>query len=186
MDSGKGVKAGVMAGWRWDGATGRAIRPAGRAAAAGLALATLMGVSGPAEAACPRPPGGDALLSRLHASIDAERRRAGLPGLRGTAALNRAAQAHACDNARRARMSHSGSDGSNPGDRIRRVGYRLSAANENLAVGFTDPGAVVSAWMRSPSHRRNVVASNVTELGIGLARGADGRLHWVMKAATPR
>ena len=149
----------------------------------GVPWALLIGLSGPA-AACALPPRAEVLVARLHATLDAERRRVGLPGLRSAAALDRVAQAHACDNAARGRMSHVGSDGSRLGDRLRRSGYRLSTAIENLAQGFSDPAAVAAAWMGSPVHRRNVLAAQVAEVGIAVARGADGRLYWVMKAAS--
>jgi uncharacterized protein YkwD len=94
--------------------------------------------------------------------------------------LDRVAQHHACDNARHNRMSHTGSDGSQFGERIRRAGYSYRRANENVALGYNSPATVVAAWMRSPGHRQNVLDRGTQETGLGVAAGRDGRLHWVM------
>jgi uncharacterized protein YkwD len=50
----------------------------------------------------------------------------GQPRVRANAKLNEAAQLHSRGQARNDRMSHEGSDGSDPGTRIRRQGYRYS------------------------------------------------------------
>jgi uncharacterized protein YkwD len=38
--------------------------------------------------------------------------------------------------------------------------------------------------MASDGHRRNILSAN-TELGVGVAAGADGRLYWTQVFATP-
>lgn len=131
-------------------------------------------------AACVVPPGGDALRHEALVRINHERARAGLMALAPSPVLDGAAQRHACDNAAHNRMSHTGSDGSQFGERIRRAGYSYRRANENVALGFSDAAAVVSAWMRSPGHRQNVLDRGTQEIGLAVARGRDGRLHWVM------
>jgi uncharacterized protein YkwD len=40
--------------------------------------------------------------------------------------------------------------------RIRATGW-TKPAGENIAVGFTTPGVVMTAWMNSPEHRRNIL-----------------------------
>jgi uncharacterized protein YkwD len=34
--------------------------------------------------------------------------------------------------------------------------------------------------LHSSSHRQNLLEAKTTELGVGVALGRDGRLHWVM------
>ena len=150
-----------------------------------LAAVVLLGLAAPAVA-CVVPQGAEAAAARLLDGVNLARARAGLRGLRPASGLQRAAQAHACDNARTGRLTHTGSDGSAPADRIRRAGYRPALTSENVAVGYRTPAAVVDGWMGSRPHRRNILSARATEVGFGLARGADGRLHWVMKAAVPR
>ena len=47
----------------------------------------------------------------------------------------------------------------------------FAKAGENLAVNFYESHDVVDAWMRSPSHRENILNKDFTEIGIGTARG---------------
>jgi uncharacterized protein YkwD len=131
-------------------------------------------------AACAVPPGGEAQRHEALLRINHERGRAGLSALTRSPVLDLAAQRHACDNAAHNRMSHTGSDGSQFGERIRRAGYGYRRANENVALGYRDAASVVAAWMRSPGHRQNVLDRATQDMGVGVARGRDGRLHWVM------
>ncbi len=95
-------------------------------------------------------------------------------------ALANAAQAHACDNAENTRMSHSGSDGSTLPIRMKRAGYAYREAFENVAAGFFDAPSVMSGWMGSKGHRRNILARGAEDIGIGIAVGGDGQLYWTM------
>jgi uncharacterized protein YkwD len=61
----------------------------------------------------------------------------GLPPLAANAALATAAQAHSNDMANNNFFSHTGSDGSNPGQRISRAGYSWYTYGENIAAGYT-------------------------------------------------
>jgi hypothetical protein len=40
-----------------------------------------------------------------------------------------------------------------------------------LAVNFVDSEDVTDAWMKSPSHRANIVNYNFTEIGVAMAKG---------------
>ena len=148
-----------------------------------FALSALISLSAALPAAaCDAPANAAQLAHVLMLEINQERGRAGLPALRMSPQLTQAAQAHACDSARHNRMSHTGTDGSNFGQRIIRAGYNYRSATENVALGFPEPGQVLRAWMRSPGHRQNILARRPNELGLGVARGRDGRTHWVMKS----
>lgn len=148
-----------------------------------LALSAVLALAVAAPAmACQVPLNAGQLTHVLMLEINQERGRAGLPALRMSPQLSQAAQAHACDSAKANRMSHTGTDGSNFGQRIIRAGYNYRSATENVALGFPEPGQVVRAWMRSPGHRQNILARRPNELGLGVVRGRDGRTHWVMKS----
>jgi uncharacterized protein YkwD len=63
--------------------------------------------------------------------------------------------------------------------RIKRTNYLRGARGwtlgENLAWGTgsaATPARIVSAWMHSPGHRRNILDRRYREFGIGLALGA--------------
>lgn len=138
----------------------------------------------PVSARCPIPARSSADTQRMVSLVNAQRASHGLRALRTSGKLARAAQAHACDNAARASYSHYGSDGSDLGTRLRRVGYKLSTAAENTGLGFSDPAQLVSYWMNSPGHKANILNPNITELGLGLADGA--RPTWVLDFGRPR
>lgn len=61
----------------------------------------------------------------------------GLPPLTANAALTAAALAHSNDMATNNFFSHTGSDGSSPGQRISRAGYSYYTYGENIAAGYT-------------------------------------------------
>ena len=115
----------------------------------------------------------------LLAAINAERQRAGLGRLQADAALDAAAAAHAADLARCGQLSHSGCDGSELPDRLRRAGYIYTFAAENIALGPEDAAATLAAWLDSPPHRANLLRAEPTEVGIGRAL-QDGRPLWVL------
>lgn len=100
------------------------------------------------------------------------------PALRPDAALREAARRHSVAMGLAGTMSHQLSGEARFSKRITRAGYvdwRLVA--ENVASGFTSPKAVVRAWMRSPSHRANLLNCELRDLGVGVTR-QDGRLWW--------
>lgn len=101
--------------------------------------------------------------------------------------LAEAAQAHSDDQYQMNQMSHTGSDGSKPSDRLNRVGYSWMSVRENVASGyFRDVDHLAEAWMKSDGHCANMMASNVTELGIAATRQNNGNGFWTLKLAHPR
>ncbi|MCR9126178.1 MAG: CAP domain-containing protein [Rhodobacteraceae bacterium] len=142
-----------------------------------LLLATLAIVCGLPALACQSPPNAAALKSELAQGWNAQRRAAGLPALRISPTLSQVAQQQSCVNAARNTILHTGADGARLGPRLKRAGYRFRAANENVGK-FRAPGGAVNWWMNSAGHRANILSSKVRELGVGLARGSDGGLHW--------
>jgi len=149
-----------------------------------LAFATAL-VMPLAAGACDVPGNLSSVRAALIENINAQRAGKGMPALAPSAQLSEAAQKHACDNAGRNKMSHTGSDGSKFGTRIKRAGYRFGKANENVGYGFRDPGAMVKGWMGSDGHRRNILARGTRDIGVGMAVGSDGNRYWVMVTAGP-
>ena len=130
--------------------------------------------------ACTVPKNAGELVQQLLYRINQERRRAALPQFRLSSTLVRGAQIHACDNANHNRLSHIGTDGSSPGSRVLRVGYDFDLVTENVAIGYARSEHVLQAWLRSSMHRRNIFEPRTNDIGLAVARGRDGRLHWVM------
>lgn len=102
--------------------------------------------------------------------------------------LNAAAEGHSWDMAARGYAGHDGSDGSNSGQRITRVGYTWRAAGENVAAGQPDADAVVQAWLDSPGHCSTLMAPWFTETGIGFAEAPSKNppIYWTQVFAAPR
>ncbi len=108
-------------------------------------------------------------------AVNAERAAIGLPGLRATRRLSRGAERHSRDLLRNDRLAHVSSDGTPFARRIARVGsFRL--AGEVIAFVPQGPASrarsVVGMWMRSPSHRRQLLNGRFRIIGIGRTRGA--------------
>jgi Cysteine-rich secretory protein family len=101
--------------------------------------------------------------------------------------LSDAALGHVRDMAERGSASHTGSDGSDSGERITRAGYTWHASGENVAAGQADADAVVAAWLGSPGHCATLMAPYFTETGIAfaLAPGKDPGIYWTQVFAAP-
>ena len=93
--------------------------------------------------------------------------------------LTRAAQAHACEMAKRGVMTHEGANGSSVRDRVRATGYAWRFVAENVAYGYNSPPDVVSGWEGSRGHRRNMLSRDAEDIGVGVWE-AGGRLYWAM------
>lgn len=154
-----------------------------------IALAALL--SGPGcdqgeEIPLPRTPATDVSrasfdLLEAHNRLRKDR---GLPPLERNEALQRAAEAHAEDMARNTFMSHTGSDGSSPFKRIDRMGYKWTAAGENVAAGQQTVDAVMKTWLGDLGHRRNIMGG-YKHLGAAVRLSRGGYPYWVVDFGRP-
>jgi len=124
------------------------------------------------------------ILSGLVSAHNQERNAVGLPRLVENAELESAARRHARDMAAQGKMSHRGSDHSSPFQRMESEGYRFQRAAENIALGEFTLKSLMSAWMTSPPHRRNILGQ-YTEIGTAYATAEDGRTYWCVTFGTP-
>lgn len=67
--------------------------------------------------------------------------------------------------------AHFAPDGTTPWSFMRGNGYEYVYAGENLAKGFTDSATIVDAWMKSPSHRENLLSPKYNEIGFAILEG---------------
>ncbi|MCC5812402.1 MAG: CAP domain-containing protein [Ectothiorhodospiraceae bacterium] len=102
--------------------------------------------------------------------------------------LGEAAAAHSADMARHEFMSHRGTDGLMPGNRISNAGYTWRGWAENVAAGHSRVDAVMKGWIDSPGHCANIMRPDLVEIGLGLAenQAAEYRYYWTLKLAAPR
>ena len=104
---------------------------------------------------------------------DYARHQAGLPVLRASATLMRAARAKSADIVR-CGFSHSAC-GHPFSYRADRAGYRWTRFGENIAFGtgsLASARAIFSAWLRSSEHRANILDPAFRDIGFGSRRGA--------------
>ncbi|WP_309500542.1 CAP domain-containing protein [Streptomyces shenzhenensis] len=122
-------------------------------------------------------------VARVVELVNAERGKVGCSALTLNTTLSKVAQAHSEDMALHQNMSHSGSDGSSPGDRLTDAGYAWSAYGENVAYGYASPEQVMAGWMASPGHKANILNCAFKEIGVGLAQPDS---YWTQDFGTPR
>lgn len=79
--------------------------------------------------------------------------------------LESAALAHAADMSSKNYFSHTGADGSNPGQRISNAGYNWRAYGENIARGQSSEVTVMNDWIGSEGHCRTIMNPGFRELG---------------------
>jgi len=119
--------------------------------------------------------------------LNQDRIRQGLLPLDVDETLSRIARDHSSDMAQQGYISHDQPTG-NLQIRLNRAGYRYEAARENLASARTVTRAH-KALLKSPSHKRNMLATDVTRVGIGIVQypyPCDGYLYITEIFATPR
>lgn len=129
-----------------------------------------------------------ATLQRIVELINLRRREARLAPLTVHQTLAACAQQYSEVQAAQGGINHTGPDGSTPGQRLSRCGYRWKHYGENLAAGYVSAEEVVAAWMASPGHRRNILSAKVREIGLGHTYRANdpGQYYdyYVMEAGT--
>lgn len=80
--------------------------------------------------------------------------------------LEAAAQAHSTDMETRKYFAHRSPEGNNAGFRLDKAGYNWKAFGENIGMGFRNEDEVVAGWKQSPSHCKNMLNANFTEMGV--------------------
>ena len=105
------------------------------------------------------------------------RSKAGCPQLRLDATIARAARNHSAWMARTGTFSHVGGAGSSFVTRVKAAGYSAPLA-ENIAWGYRSGAEVVSAWMKSPGHRANILNCKARSVGVGAVYAANGTPYY--------
>jgi uncharacterized protein YkwD len=107
-----------------------------------------------------------------------ERDARGLPLLRESDKLRRAAQDHSGDMVAGGYFAHESQSGADMADRILGTGYARGegwSLGENIAWGtggLATAAEIQRAWMQSPGHKANILRRQFREIGIGIALGA--------------
>lgn len=116
--------------------------------------------------------------------LNADRRANGLPDLQVDSRLTNLAQNYAQDMINRNYFSHTNPEGQSPFDRMKQAGISYSYAGENIAMDQTVQAAEV-AFMNDSGHRANILSSNYTTVGIGVAYDKNGNVYVVQDFIKP-
>jgi uncharacterized protein YkwD len=119
--------------------------------------------------------------------INAYRKEKGLKPLKLNPELTAAAKNHSTDLAKWDRISHYGSDGSNPWDRVKRTGYKARLTAENVGTGQVDFNEVMKGWEASPGHNKNLLMSDADHMGIALVQDpkTEFKSFWTLVIGSP-
>jgi uncharacterized YkwD family protein len=96
-----------------------------------------------------------------------ERRKNGLTPLSADTSLSRVAQTKTNDMNSKHYFSHTSPTYGSPFDMMRDFGVTYKSAGENIAMGQTTAQQVVTSWMNSEGHRKNILSPNYTNIGVG-------------------
>lgn len=107
-----------------------------------------------------------------------ERAKHNLPALREDWELSRVARYKSMDMRDRNYFSHDSPTYGSPFTMMKNFGIHYTTASENIAAGQATAQQVVTAWMNSAGHRKNILDGNVTYIGVGYAKGGSKTHYW--------
>lgn len=110
-------------------------------------------------------------VEKLYSLTNQERTKYNLPPLIYNEKLAQAAEKKAQDMFKNDYWAHYSPDGETPWNFMLGSGYKYEYAGENLAKNFLFSENVVDAWMKSESHRENVLRREYEEIGFAIVNG---------------
>ena len=124
-------------------------------------------------------PGVDSSVSSFEKEVirlvNAERSKNGLKALKEDWELSRVARIKSQDMKDNNYFSHTSPVYGSLFEMMKNFGIAYRGAAENIAKGQSTPQAVVNAWMNSSGHRKNILNSSYTHIGVGYV--ANGK-YW--------
>lgn len=99
-----------------------------------------------------------------------------------------AAARHSLDMAARNYFSHDTPEGISFSQRLTTEGYAWRAAGENIAAGQTSVNSVMSAWLASEGHCRNIMNPGFAEVAVACVSqpGTAFVTYWTMELGSRR
>ncbi|WP_144509584.1 CAP domain-containing protein [Bacillus sp. FJAT-22090] len=99
--------------------------------------------------------------------VNAERKVQGVSVLQNSSKIAAVAKKHSADMGKNNYFNHDNLKGESPFDRLANGGVQFRNAGENIAMGYTNPYFAHEALMNSLGHRKNIVSTAYTQLGVG-------------------
>ncbi|HAV11713.1 MAG TPA: hypothetical protein DCX32_04220 [Candidatus Moranbacteria bacterium] len=112
----------------------------------------------------------------------------GLNPLSENSVLNKAAKNKADDMLKDDYFAHTSPEGKDPWYWFGKAGYDYKYAGENLAINYSSAKEQHTAWMKSASHKKNILNGNYTQTGVAVMKGkidGDEVIIAVQLFATP-
>ena len=110
--------------------------------------------------------------------VNAERTKRGISALTLDSNLSSVATKKSQDMVNKNYFDHTSPTYGSPFDMMKQFGISYRTAGENIAKGQKTPQEVVTAWMNSEGHRKNILNPNFTNLGVGIAKDSKGTTYW--------
>ena len=110
--------------------------------------------------------------------VNAERTKRGISTLTLDSNLSSVATKKSQDMVNKNYFDHTSPTYGSPFDMMKQFGISYRTAGENIAKGQKTPQEVVTAWMNSEGHRKNILNPNFTNLGVGIAKDSKGTTYW--------
>ena len=124
----------------------------------------------------------DYITSTMLQLINDERESAGLKPLKISSPINYTAQKKAEDMYKEKVLDHYSENLGWFYDQFKAAGIKYDGGGENIARGYQTVEGVMRGWMNSPGHKKNILSSDWTHVGIGFCNG-----YWVQQfAKNPR
>jgi uncharacterized protein YkwD len=174
-----GPRSSVSNIFAWDSGYGTGSRSA-------PSLSVVYGPSNGGEPAPTAVPEDAEKVDALIGLINEARTGLGLQALTTNPRLTRAAEVHAFDMTFHNFFSHTGTDGSTPGDRVQRAGYKAEAVTELIAARSNRPDTVMKAWL-DRTQRDELLDPAYTEVGgaYTMSISASYTYYWTVILAKP-
>ena len=110
--------------------------------------------------------------------VNAERSKRGIAPLTLDSNLSSVATKKSQDMINKNYFDHTSPTYGSPFNMMNQFGISYRSAGENIAKGQRTPQDVVTAWMNSEGHRKNILNSSYTNLGVGVAKDSNGTIYW--------
>ena len=117
--------------------------------------------------------------------VNKEREAVGLNALAESEELDKVATLKSQDMVDLNYFSHTSPTYGSPFQMLTQFSISYTAAGENIAYGQTTPEEVMNGWMNSSGHRANILNENFTEIGVGIAKKANGQYVWTQTFLRP-
>lgn len=93
--------------------------------------------------------------------------------------LNEIADIKAQDMLKDEKLSHTSKRFGLTFNLLKKRGIEYKSAGENIARWHDTPEFVMERWLKSEGHRKNILNSKYTDIGIGQAQDKEGKNYWV-------